>query len=212
MKKFLLSLVVLLLLPGSALALPPGSSLQVLVNKSHSLQPRSYEPAALTVPAIWLARPASDPEMQLRPAASGALSKMFKSAAQSGIVLVLSSGYRSYADQRTLYQQELSQYGSQATEQVAPPGFSEHQTGLAADIILNNYLCAAQGCFTITRAADWLQHNAYRFGFTLRYPLHKERATGYEYEPWHYRYVGTPLAGRLFRNHQTLEEYYQSDN
>jgi zinc D-Ala-D-Ala carboxypeptidase len=119
------------------------------------------------------------------------------------MTLVLSSGYRSYSDQAALYAS-----GSVASEAVAPPGYSEHQSGLAADVIPYNYFCAAQGCFALSRAAAWLDQNSYRYGFIVRYPLYKEASTGYEYEPWHLRYVGIPLAERLHTSGQTLEEFY----
>ena len=94
---------------------------------------------------------------------------------------------------------------------VAPPGESEHQTGLAADIVLKNNFCSAQTCFACSRAAAWLAEHAPQYGFVLRYPLHQEAATGYPYEPWHFRYVGKTLAERLQARDQTLEEYYSTD-
>lgn len=206
---FILSVLAALLLPAAPAAAMPVTSLTLLVNQSHPLQPRDYVPPNLVVPPVALEHPASiDPEMQLRAPAAAALSYMFQAAHQAGINLVLSSGYRSYTDQALLYASDLGQYGPAAAEMVAPPGTSEHQTGLAADIILSNFYCAAQGCFAITRAAAWLQANSYRYDFILRYPDYQQSSTGYEYEPWHYRYVGPVLATKLYRSGQTLEEYY----
>jgi len=194
-----------LLLPSPAAALP----IDVLVNKQHPVQPLSLEPEDLSTPFVRLALPPDDPEMQLRAPASHALEKMFQAAAKENISLVLSSGYRSYTQQSTLYQQALFYGGAAANEAVARPGYSEHQTGLAADIITSDYICAAQGCFTVTRASAWLQNNSCKYGFIQRYPDYKQPLTSYEYEPWHYRYVGSTLARKLYQNQQTLDEYSQ---
>jgi zinc D-Ala-D-Ala carboxypeptidase len=181
----------------------------VLIDKSHPLAPRDYAPPELVVPQVFLAElPANDPEMQLAPLAGAALTKMLTAAESDGLTLVLSSGYRSYNDQAALYAGRLSTAGLAANEAVARPSYSEHQSGLAADIIPYNYFCAAQGCFALSRAAAWLDQNSYKYGFIVRYPLHKETSTGYEYEPWHLRYVGIPLAERLHASGQTLEEFY----
>jgi len=180
----------------------------ILINKSHPLQPLTYVPPELTVPAVLLAEPPTDPEMQLAPLAAGALTNLFVAAESDNINLVLSSGYRSYSDQATLYASSLENDGAVANEAVARPGYSEHQSGLAADVILSDYFCAAQGCFTLSRAAAWLNQNSYRYGFIVRYPLYKETSTSYEYEPWHLRYVGASLARRLYASQATLEEFY----
>lgn len=188
--------------------LPGSDSLQVLVNKVRPLSPVDYTPNDLVVPQAALASTYFDQEMQLRKPAAEAVSKLFYAADTDGIHLLLSSGYRSYADQFDLYRQAIAQQGEIAIDEVAMPGTSEHQTGLAADVILNNYMCAAQGCFTITKAASWLQDNSYRYGLIVRYPKYKETITGYTYEPWHVRYVGTSLATKLHDSGLTLEEYY----
>jgi D-alanyl-D-alanine carboxypeptidase len=185
-----------------------GLSQTVLIDKSHPLRPRTYSPPELVVPPVLLAELPTDPEMQVAPVTAEALNNLFKAAQAGGISLVLSSGYRSYDDQAMLYTAGLKSDGAATAEAVARPGYSEHQSGLAADVILYDYFCAAQGCFTLSRAADWLSQDAYRYGFIVRYPLHKEASTGYEYEPWHLRYVGIPLAERLHAGGQTLEEFY----
>ncbi|GEM_PF-7103953 len=199
--------------PAAANTDSRGSDLNptLLVNKSHSLQPRTYTPSSLIVPAVSLAEPVHNPEMQLTPAATTALEALFESAQSGGITLVLSSGYRSYSDQALLYVDAVKSSGLAAAEAVAPPGYSEHQTGLAADVILPNYFCAAQGCFALSQAAAWLANNAYRSGFVVRYSLHKEFSTGYEYEPWHLRYLGPGLAKVLHNKQETLEEFYGFD-
>jgi D-alanyl-D-alanine carboxypeptidase len=190
--------------------IPPNALSQtVLIDKSHPLRPLDYSPPELTVPPVLLAElPSNDPEMQVVPVTADTLNSLFKAAQSDGMTLVLSSGYRSYNDQSILYTSSLENNGSAAAEAVARPGYSEHQSGLAVDVILSDYFCAAQGCFTLSRAAVWLSQDAYRYGFIVRYPLHKEASTGYEYEPWHLRYVGIPLAERLHASGQTLEEFY----
>jgi D-alanyl-D-alanine carboxypeptidase len=180
----------------------------ILIDKSHPLQPLTYAPPVLTVPPVLLAEPVIDPEMQLAPSAAEALTNLFGGAGSDNINLVLSSGYRSYNDQAVLYAAELNTDGVFANKAVAPPGFSEHQSGLAADIILSDYFCASQGCFALSKAATWLSQNSYKYGFMVRYPLYKEASTGYEYEPWHIRYVGTLLARQLHASQKTLEEFY----
>jgi zinc D-Ala-D-Ala carboxypeptidase len=181
----------------------------VLIDKSHPLRPLGYSPPELAVPQVFLTEPpGNDPEMQLVSPVAGALANLFAAAESGGISLVLSSGYRSYSDQAAIYASSLKDDGSAVVEAVARPGYSEHQSGLAADVILYNYFCAAQGCFALSRAAAWLSQNAYIYGFIVRYPLYKQASTGYEYEPWHLRYLGIPLAGQLHASGQTLEEFY----
>ncbi len=180
----------------------------ILIDKSHPLQPRTYVPSVLTVPSVLLAESVIDPEMQLAAPAAEALTNLFGAAGSDDINLVLSSGYRSYNDQAVLYAYSLNTDGVSANKAVARPGYSEHQSGLAADVILYDYFCATQGCFALSRAAAWLNQNAHKYGFVVRYPLYKEASTGYEYEPWHLRYLGVPLASKLHANGETLEEFY----
>jgi D-alanyl-D-alanine carboxypeptidase len=90
---------------------------------------------------------------------------------------------------------------------VAPPGSSEHQTGLAADIVLTSDFCAAEACFGMTTASTWLAAYSYKYGFILRYPYLGHEITKYDYEPWHFRYVAVPLAATLHTRGITLEEY-----
>ena len=185
-----------------------GLDNSVLINKSHPLRPRNYTPPFLTVPSISLARQSDDPEMQLASPAAESLTHLFKAAHVDGINLVLASGYRPYEDQAALYNTDVGKDEALAKESVAQPGYSEHQSGLAADVITYDYFCAAQGCFALSKAAAWLDKNAYEYGFVVRYPDYKEASTSYEYEPWHLRYIGSTLALRLHETGQTLEEYY----
>ena len=91
-----------------------------------------------------------------------------------------------------------------------PPGRSEHQTGLCMD--MHNVDVGKQETFNNTPAARWLEENAYRFGFILRYPAGKEHITGAVYESWHFRFVGRTLATYLHDNGLTLDEYYAGNH
>ena len=92
----------------------------------------------------------------------------------------------------------------------ARPGYSEHQTGMAMDILDTVSGCSTDGrCFAATPAYAWLQQNAYRFGYVLRYPDGGTPVMGYEFEPWHWRWVGVPLATELHSTGiPTLEEFF----
>ena len=124
-------------------------------------------------------------------------------ANSAGFSMPLLSGFRSYNTQVGLYNRYVSAYG-QATADTfsARPGHSEHQTGLAFDVgsIDNNYGNTAGG--------KWLANNCYKYGFILRYPKDKEEITGYNYESWHYRYVGKDIAKYIHTHNITFDEYY----
>jgi zinc D-Ala-D-Ala carboxypeptidase len=90
----------------------------------------------------------------------------------------------------------------------AIPGTSEHQTGLSIDVSGSNGYCAVSSCFAGTKEAKWLDKNSANFGYIIRYPKGKEHVTGYKYEPWHIRYVGTGIAKDMKARGLTLEEYF----
>lgn len=123
---------------------------------------------------------------------------------------MLSSGYRSYNYQTSLYSNYVKNEGQTAADtQSARPGHSEHQTGLAADIEPASRNCEVDQCFATTPEGKWLAANAYTYGFIIRYPADKVDVTGYEYEPWHIRYIGAPLATELHNQGiETLEEFF----
>ena len=134
-----------------------------------------------------------------------------KAAKEEGFNIIVGSGYRSYDYQKQVWDYNLNKIGFEGTiKKVAPPGASEHQTGLAFDvayIIDSNIECKINEQQEETK---WLFENSYKFGFILRYPKGKEEITGYIYEPWHYRFVGKELASKLFFEEITLEEYYMN--
>lgn len=116
------------------------------------------------------------------------------------------STYRTYDYQNNLYNNYVKKDGvDKADTYSARPGFSEHHTGLAIDIdnIKTSYVN-----FENTNEFKWMQENAYKYGFILRYPSDKVDITGYIYEPWHYRYVGIEIAKIIKENNITFEEYY----
>lgn len=136
-----------------------------------------------------------------------AATEMFNAAKKDGISLLGASGYRSKETQKNLYQSNVKKHGyDYASKYSAPPRSSEHETGYALDIVSTNHQSLTTA-FDKTSAFKWLNENAYKFGFILRYPKGKENITSYNYEPWHYRYVGTSHAKSIKENNLTLEEY-----
>ena len=127
-------------------------------------------------------------------------------ALKEGFDIIIDSGYRSYFHQLQVYGHYLVKDGIEATrKRVALPGCSEHQTGLAFDL----GIIESGNIRNITLdEAKWLEDNAFKLGFILRYPKGKEDITGFGYEPWHFRYVGSDLAEYMIENDLTLEEYH----
>ena len=157
--------------------------------------------APLTVAALMAAAPAAQ-----------ALAEMARTIkAEGGGTLILNSGYRSFSYQKFLYQRMVANVGKTAAEKrVARPGFSEHQLGLAADVSAVGQGCVIRACFGSTRAGKWLANNAHRFGFIVRYQKNQTEITGYNYEPWHLRFVGVELATEMNRLQvKTLEHFWQ---
>jgi D-alanyl-D-alanine carboxypeptidase len=180
-----------------ARSLDDPTSIWVVVNKLRPLNPQDYEPADLVdvpVEHTW--------EPLLRQEASDAVVAMFQAAFdEAGLELASNSAYRSYSAQEEIYDgDDLS---------TARPGYSEHQTGLTMDIGAVSGECSLDACFGETEEGIWLRENAWRFGFILRYPADKTPVTGYEYEPWHFRYVGVELATEMHdTGFTTLEEFF----
>lgn len=135
-----------------------------------------------------------------------------ENAKREGYNIIIDSCYRSYEYQQLILQKNLIEKGEEAYLKVAIPGCSEHQTGLAIDVALNingKYVDNFDDTFPEIK---WLFENAYKFGFILRYPKGKEFITGYNYECWHFRYVGLELALEMHNNNiATLEEYYHNN-
>lgn len=173
----------------------------ILVNKYNYLE-ENYIPNDLEDISLQYARSG----MKLVREAKEAYEAMAKNASTSNLKLVATSSYRSYEYQEKLYNNYIKSDGIEAADTYSGrPGFSEHQTGLAVDIYNGKETYTN---FEKTKEFEWMQKNAYKYGFILRFPKDKEDITGYIYESWHYRYVGTKIATYIHENNISYEEYY----
>lgn len=187
----------------------PGS-LWVIVNKKRGL-PAGFVPEDLMVPSVRLRLNPGEEQMNIRRGLEGDLKLMFEAAKADGIELVFGSGYRSEATQQTFYSNYVAQSGQKEADTFsARPGHSEHQTGLAFDLTTPNGSCHLQACYADTPGGQWVQKHADKYGFVIRYMDGKESITGYQYEPWHLRYVGIGLAAELQKSGQTMEEFFST--
>lgn len=186
-----------------------GENILALVNKEYVL-PGSYKPQDLVRPKVNFSFGDEDIEKSyIRKEAAAALESMFDAAAKQGINLYAASGYRSYKRQTEVFRAETNKVGEEQAEQaVAVPGNSEHQTGLAMDITSENVQFRLTEEFGEKPEGQWLADHAYEYGYVLRYPKEKEKITGYQYEPWHFRYVGKEAAATMHQKGWTLEEYF----
>lgn len=180
-----------------------------LVNKEYAL-PSDYAPEDLTRPNVSFSFGDADIEKSyLRKEAAEHLELLFDAAEKDGIELFAVSGYRSYERQTNVFSAKSNQVGETAAAAVvAIPGYSEHQTGLAMDISSRSVSLELIEQFGTTVEGKWLAENAHKFGYILRYPEGKETITGYQYEPWHFRYIGVHAATVIFEQELTLEEYF----
>lgn len=144
---------------------------------------------------------------KLRKEAYDKFKEMFKAAKEEDLTIIINSSYRDYAYQEKLWNRYSNTNGEEwADKFAARKGHSEHQTGLAIDV--TTYNVKNQDDFELTDEFKWLDVNAYKYGFILRYPKDKENITGYSYEPWHYRYVGVDIATQVYELGLTYDEYY----
>lgn len=178
----------------------------VVVNKQRPLAPTDFRPAELSAPSDTMAR-----DRVLTPEAATALDALTQAAAAEGAGrMSLDSGFRSYQTQVVAYGSQVAARGSDGADEVsARPGHSEHQTGLAADVVACDPGCGTLGGFGGTTQADWVAANAWRFGWIVRYEPGATGTTGYVAEPWHLRYVGVELAAAYHEGgFHTLEEFF----
>lgn len=188
------------------------SSLWVVVNKGRKL-PADYKPSKLITPNVRLRFAATSDEMKLQAEAAAALETLFAGAQAAGHRLLLVSGYRPYASQQAIYERNVKTYGlSEAEMTSARAGHSEHQTGLAVDIGNASRTCELEKCFSDSAEGSWLALKAHKYGFVLRYHQGVSAITGYDFEPWHFRYVGTELALQIHSSGQTLEQFFGLPN
>jgi D-alanyl-D-alanine carboxypeptidase len=184
--------------------------LRALVDRSHPL-PIDYVPEDLVSLWTYEIPTLGGSEMLLRRKAAEHLSSLVSNAAANGEELVVASAYRSYEEQRASHARLMSVFGADADGMSAAPGHSQHQLGTAVD-----FTNAAAGYqiwmpFAQTSAYWWLDHHAWEYGFVLAYPRGKEEQTGYQWEPWHYRYVGVEDAKRLEKSDLSLQEYLEHE-
>ncbi|MDQ0896962.1 MULTISPECIES: D-alanyl-D-alanine carboxypeptidase family protein [unclassified Paenibacillus] len=195
---------------GAIQVVAKPESITVLVNKQYSL-PSSYEPTDLVYPDIPFIFAEKSEKRKMRKAAAGAIEKLFVGAEKDGIHLSGVSAYRSYATQKALFQRYVLRDGEEKAKMYsAVPGTSEHETGLAIDVTGRDGKCAAEDCFAGTKEAKWLETHVAEYGFIVRYPKGKTTITGYQYEPWHIRYVGVDVSKEMAAKSLTLEEYYNA--
>jgi D-alanyl-D-alanine carboxypeptidase len=174
------------------------------------LNPIQYVPKDLVAPRFG-ALNANPYGRKLRKEASTASYRLAMAMRAEGAgSMVIQSGYRSFAEQSTIYDRQVARFGLKAGEALAArPGYSEHQTGWALDVSARGQGCQIRVCFGKTKAGSWLVANAYKYGFIIRYPEFATPVTGYQYEPWHLRYVGKPLAKAMHdAKVSTLEKYF----
>ena len=179
----------------------------ILVNRTHRL-PRKAIPQTLVEPEIIFDAPVGDRKRLLAVSAAKGVEALFARGKEEGIYLCGVSRYR----QEELYQKKRREQLKETGDHVhwiAPPGASEHQTGLALDVSCQAVDYQLDERFGETREGRWLKRCAPLYGFILRYPKGKEHITGYGWEPWHIRYVTRSLALYLTLTGLTLEEYYE---
>jgi D-alanyl-D-alanine carboxypeptidase len=188
-----------------------ADSVWVVVNKQRQISPLKYQPAPLAFPAFPKPRVQNPFGLQMREEAAIATVELAKAMAEAGKgTLILNSGFRTYKNQQGLYNRTRETKGLAVAEKLsARPGHSEHQLGLAADFSVRGQGCVIMVCFGKTEAGIWLAENAHEFGFVLRYPKGYRPVTGFQYEPWHFRYVGVELAPEMkTKGIKTLEEFW----
>ncbi|WP_249295646.1 M15 family metallopeptidase [Agrococcus sp. Marseille-Q4369] len=190
---------------ASAFDLDTGASLQVVVNKRRPLQPPDYRPELVAVSSAQEGGELVRPELD---AALAAMSHVMRAEIGEGTFVF--SSYRGYERQAELYSGYVARYGqAEADTTSARPGHSEHQTGLAIDVSGTGGACRLATCFGDTAAGRWLAEHAWQHGFVVRYPRGLEHITGYEWEPWHLRYVGVEVSTAMHESGAaTLEEHF----
>ena len=188
-----------------------ADSIWVVVNKQRQISPLKYQPTNLVFPAFSKPKVQNPFGLQLREEAALATVEMAAAMAEGGMgTLILNSGFRTYKNQQGLYNRTRDTRGLAVAEKLsARPGHSEHQLGLAADFSVRGQGCVIMVCFGNTEAGKWLADNAHEYGFVLRYPKGFKPITGFQYEPWHFRYVGIDLATEMkTKRIRTLEEFW----
>lgn len=175
-------------------------SFDMLVNKYHAMGENMEPDDLVTIAEEYT----GEEELQANKTAVNALIQMFEAAKIDELEMVVNSAYRSYDEQVETAEFYRKWYGDKyVTNYVAKPGFSEHQTGLAFDIG-----STTEKVFVESKEYEWMQKNAYKYGFIMHFYKKAETITGFRSEPWHYRYVGKDIAKYIHEHKITFEEYY----
>lgn len=177
----------------------------ILVNKKHVLKKTDIPDNLVFVPSLS-EHLDSNHEIYLELKTWEQFKKMNQN---SPMKMYIASGYRSFEYQQIILDYYLSKKGDDCYSFVALPGTSEHQTGLSFDFGFIDPETGLTAEYEVNeyKAFDWILENAHLYGFILRYPKGKEKITGYQYEPWHLRYVGLEIASKMYETKETLEEY-----
>lgn len=193
---------------GSVITVDNPSDILVLVNKTRAL-PSSYAPGDLVNASS--AMPVRGTQ-RIRQSVLDPLTKMYQAMTAEGLKPEIVSAYRSYAEQQATFAHWVSQYGeAEASLISARAGHSEHQLGTTIDFGSPQTGFTLEEDFATTPEGRWLAANSRKYGFIMSYPQGKTSVTGYSYEPWHFRYVGTSVA-QQFNVNETLEEYLRRTN
>lgn len=206
------------------------SSYLLIVNKSNPLG-ESFEPSSISELPSSIVTKATSVEKNTAIAAEALIAELRANGFND---IYITSGYRSFERQSVLFNyytnEEMKKDSSLSRAEAellaeaysARPGYSEHQSGLCIDLIGNSMTdlinygseTATEGDvgFAELEVYSWLLENAHKFGFILRYPENKTSVTGYDYESWHYRFVGVDAAAKMYKKGYTLEEYIKSLN
>ncbi|MGN0778202.1 MAG: D-alanyl-D-alanine carboxypeptidase family protein [Aristaeellaceae bacterium] len=153
---------------------------------------------------------ASSSTMQLQEECARALVKLMEAALADGQKLYLKSAYRSYKTQNTMYYNRLEKNGGKDDGWVSKPGASDHQTGLGCDVVPRNWTDRGMNSdMAREEECQWMAAHCQEYGFIIRYPADKEDITEINYEPWHLRYVGIPVATYIMENGLCLEEFHE---
>lgn len=177
----------------------------VVVNKARPLDPKQFVPSDLVEPAKVRFADAG----MMRKDAADALAAMHAAAVADGLEFRGSSAFRGFERQRDIYSVQVAKFGvARADVASARAGYSEHQTGLSADLY-DSSACRLKMCFGDSEVGKWVAENGPEYGFIIRYPEGESSVTGYKYEPWHVRYVGVDLATEMRDSAvATLEEFF----
>ncbi len=182
---------------------------QILVNRSHPIG-RDFLPNDL----VDINEPTGYKEVEYQNKLVMKVYEAYKimqeDAAKEGYYIYIDSSYRSYEYQEDLMNRFIKEKGLEyAKAYVAPPGTSEHQTGLCIDVLVKRGEKLIDETNEDDPEIQWLMSNSYKYGFILRYPKGYEDITGYNFEHWHYRYIGIEHATKMHDLYiNTFEEYY----